>query len=235
MAGNTLRTGWCTEERVQNVLKYFTVLPIFLFSLQKYSLDDIFNSAVSGLNGAEIVFTPCATTGRINESSWGIEVRLFCLLSLFSVCLKQIFSDFWRRSVLKARNAAIANSFFTCAVNRVGTETFPRSLHGFPTLEQWNILLSLKYCHPENSAGATKLRAPPRKSSASFTVPATSPPLMEVVLLWVLAFSLEHVIRTHLHPLPSNQLLTSKQIKPKDIVNIPRGSEDSETEYSWLK
>ena len=27
---------------------------------------------------------------------------------------------------MKARNAAVANSFFTCAVNRVGTEIFPR-------------------------------------------------------------------------------------------------------------
>ena len=65
----------------------------FLFSLQKYLLDDIFNSAVSGLNGAEIVFTPCATTGRINESTWGIEVRIFYLLSFFFVCLKQLLLD----------------------------------------------------------------------------------------------------------------------------------------------
>ena len=28
----------------------------------------------------------------------------------------------------QARNAAIANSYFTCAINRVGTETFPRQL-----------------------------------------------------------------------------------------------------------
>ena len=27
---------------------------------------------------------------------------------------------------IEARNAAIANSYFTCAINRVGTETFPR-------------------------------------------------------------------------------------------------------------
>ena len=26
---------------------------------------------------------------------------------------------------IEARNAAIANSYFTCAINRVGTETFP--------------------------------------------------------------------------------------------------------------
>merc|ERR1739844_758566 len=49
-------------------------------------------------NGAEIVFNPSATVGSLSEPMWGIE----------------------------ARNAAIANSYFTCAINRVGTETFPR-------------------------------------------------------------------------------------------------------------
>jgi len=56
------------------------------------------NWMMYGLNGAEIVFSPCATTGGINESTWAIETR----------------------------NAAVANSFFACAVNRVGVETFPR-------------------------------------------------------------------------------------------------------------
>merc|ERR1711973_330333 len=51
-----------------------------------------------GLNGAEIVFNPSATVGALSEPMWGIE----------------------------ARNAAIANSYFTCAINMVGTETFPR-------------------------------------------------------------------------------------------------------------
>lgn len=50
-----------------------------------------------GLNGAEIVFNPSATVGALSEPLWPIE----------------------------ARNAAIANSYFTCAINRVGTETFP--------------------------------------------------------------------------------------------------------------
>ena len=50
-----------------------------------------------GLNGAEIVFNPCATTGAMSERNWPIE----------------------------ARNAAIANSYFTVAINRVGTEFFP--------------------------------------------------------------------------------------------------------------
>ncbi|CAG9770768.1 unnamed protein product [Ceutorhynchus assimilis] len=49
-----------------------------------------------GLNGAEIVFNPSATVGALSEPLWGIE----------------------------ARNAAIANGYFTCAINRVGTEVF---------------------------------------------------------------------------------------------------------------
>lgn len=50
-----------------------------------------------GLNGAEIVFNPSATVGALSEPMWGIE----------------------------ARNAAIANSYFVGAINRVGTEHFP--------------------------------------------------------------------------------------------------------------
>ncbi|KAJ1093502.1 hypothetical protein NDU88_006602 [Pleurodeles waltl] len=47
-------------------------------------------------NGAEIIFNPSATIGELSESLWPIE----------------------------ARNAAIANHCFTCAINRVGTEHF---------------------------------------------------------------------------------------------------------------
>lgn len=50
-----------------------------------------------GLNGAEIVFNPSATVGALSEPFWPIE----------------------------ARNAAIANAYFTVAINRVGTEHFP--------------------------------------------------------------------------------------------------------------
>ncbi len=50
-----------------------------------------------GLNGAEIVFNPSATVGELSEPMWSIE----------------------------ARNAAINNSYFVGAINRVGTETFP--------------------------------------------------------------------------------------------------------------
>jgi len=55
------------------------------------------NWMMFGLNGAEIVFNPSATIGALSEPLWGIE----------------------------ARNAAIANSYFAVAINRVGTETFP--------------------------------------------------------------------------------------------------------------
>lgn len=50
-----------------------------------------------GLNGAEIVFNPSATVGSLSEPLWPVE----------------------------ARCAAIANSYFTAAINRVGVETFP--------------------------------------------------------------------------------------------------------------
>lgn len=55
------------------------------------------NWMMYGINGAEIVFNPSATVGALSEPLWPIE----------------------------ARNAAIANSYFAVAINRVGTETFP--------------------------------------------------------------------------------------------------------------
>jgi len=55
------------------------------------------NWMMFGVNGAEIVFNPSATLSGLSEHMWGIE----------------------------ARNAAIANNYFTCAINRVGTEIFP--------------------------------------------------------------------------------------------------------------
>ncbi|XP_072098894.1 beta-ureidopropionase isoform X2 [Mobula birostris] len=54
------------------------------------------NWLMYSINGAEIIFNPCATVGELSEPLWPIE----------------------------ARNAAIANSCFTCAINRVGTEYF---------------------------------------------------------------------------------------------------------------
>jgi len=55
------------------------------------------NWMMYGVNGAEIVFNPSATVAGLSEPLWGIE----------------------------ARNAAIANSFFACGINRVGTELYP--------------------------------------------------------------------------------------------------------------
>ncbi|XP_059839303.1 beta-ureidopropionase isoform X2 [Hypanus sabinus] len=54
------------------------------------------NWLMYSINGAEIIFNPCATVGELSEPLWPVE----------------------------ARNAAIANSCFTCAINRVGTEYF---------------------------------------------------------------------------------------------------------------
>ncbi|CAH1103969.1 unnamed protein product, partial [Psylliodes chrysocephalus] len=61
-----------------------------------YSRHHPVNSLIFGLNGAEIVFNPAAAGGAANEPLWPIE----------------------------SRSAAVANGFFTCAVNRVGTEIF---------------------------------------------------------------------------------------------------------------
>ncbi|XP_049721369.1 beta-ureidopropionase isoform X1 [Elephas maximus indicus] len=55
------------------------------------------NWLMYSVNGAEIIFNPSATIGTLSESLWPIE----------------------------ARNAAIANHCFTCAINRVGEEHFP--------------------------------------------------------------------------------------------------------------
>ncbi|XP_029082629.1 beta-ureidopropionase isoform X6 [Monodon monoceros] len=55
------------------------------------------NWLMYSINGAEVIFNPSATIGVLSESLWPIE----------------------------ARNAAIANHCFTCAINRVGEEFFP--------------------------------------------------------------------------------------------------------------
>jgi len=55
------------------------------------------NWLMFGINGAEIVFNPSATVGALSEPLWPIE----------------------------ARCASIANNYFTAAINRIGTESFP--------------------------------------------------------------------------------------------------------------
>jgi beta-ureidopropionase len=77
--------------------------PVFEASFGKVAVNICYgrhhpqNWMMYGINGAEIVFNPSATVGALSEPLWGVE----------------------------ARNASVANSYFTCAINRVGTETFP--------------------------------------------------------------------------------------------------------------
>ena len=58
-----------------------------------------------GLNGAEIVFNPSATVGALSEPMWPVE----------------------------ARNAAIAQTYFVGAINRVGTGAVPTPNSHIPT------------------------------------------------------------------------------------------------------
>ncbi|XP_045775837.1 beta-ureidopropionase-like [Maniola jurtina] len=61
-----------------------------------YGRHQALNWLMFALNGAQIVFNPSATIAEFGETFWGIE----------------------------ARNAAIANNYFTCSINRVGIEEF---------------------------------------------------------------------------------------------------------------
>ncbi|CAH2049502.1 unnamed protein product, partial [Iphiclides podalirius] len=63
-----------------------------------YGRHHALNWLMFGLNGAEVVFNPAATIAEFGEGFWGIE----------------------------ARAAAVANGFYTCSINRVGTEEFLR-------------------------------------------------------------------------------------------------------------
>ncbi|CAL4111368.1 unnamed protein product, partial [Meganyctiphanes norvegica] len=79
------------------------------------------NWMMYGVNGAELVFNPSATVGGLSEPMWGIE----------------------------ARNAAIANSYYTFAINRVGTETFPNeftSADGRPAHKDFGHFYGSSYC-----------------------------------------------------------------------------------------
>lgn len=75
------------------------------------------NWMMFGLNGAEIVFNPSATVGEMRciKKSKAIEDGHNIYFFLH-------FSEhLWG---IEARNAAIANSYFTFAINRVGTEIY---------------------------------------------------------------------------------------------------------------
>lgn len=77
--------------------------PVFVTPFGKIAINICYgrhhplNWLMYGINGAEIVFNPSATVGDLSEPLWPIE----------------------------ARNAAIANSYYTVAINRVGSEVFP--------------------------------------------------------------------------------------------------------------
>jgi hypothetical protein len=77
-----------------------------------------------GLNGAEIVFNPSATVGALSEPMWGVE----------------------------ARNAAIAQTFYVGAINRVGTGANPN-----PNLTKLNSLPrgDVRVSGPTRPAGHT--------------------------------------------------------------------------------
>lgn len=70
-----------------------------------------------GINQAEIVFNPSATVN--------CYFCFFFCRNTNSNAFKQIGNLSEPLWSIEARNAAIANSYFTVAINRVGTEEFP--------------------------------------------------------------------------------------------------------------
>ena len=79
------------------------------------------NWLMYGLHGAEIVFSPNATVDKLSGHLWLVE----------------------------ARNAAIANSYYTFATNRVGTEIFPNeftSADGKPAHKDFGHFYGSAYC-----------------------------------------------------------------------------------------
>ena len=68
-----------------------------------------------GINGAEIVFNPSATVGGLRYN----PLKIIKSLLYFMAFLYKNSEPMWS---IEARNAAIANSYFACAINRVGTE-----------------------------------------------------------------------------------------------------------------
>lgn len=102
------------------------------------------NWMMFGLNGAEIVFNPSATIGRLSEPLWSIE----------------------------ARNAAIANSYFTVAINRVGTEEFPNeytSGDGRPAHKEFGPFYGSSYvAAPDGSRTPVSVMIPDSLIEANF-------------------------------------------------------------------
>ena len=85
------------------------------------------NWMMYGLNGAELVFNPSATVGGLSEPLWSVE----------------------------ARCAAIANSYYAFAINRVGTETFPNeftSADGKPAHKDFGHFYGSSYAAAPNGS-----------------------------------------------------------------------------------
>ena len=85
------------------------------------------NWLMFGINGAEIVFNPSATVGALSEPLWPIE----------------------------ARCASIANNYFSLAINRIGTEHFPRAFtsgDGKEAHHDFGHFYGSSYCAAPNGA-----------------------------------------------------------------------------------
>lgn len=80
------------------------------------------NWMMFGLNGAEIVFNPSATVSSKEKCVSNVHFSSLLMLLLCVLQIGNLSEPLWG---VEARNAAIANSYFTVAINRVGTEHFP--------------------------------------------------------------------------------------------------------------
>jgi len=92
-----------------------------------YGRHHVLNWLAYGLNGAEIVFNPCATVGGTSEPMWAIE----------------------------ARNASITNNYFVGAINRVGTEYFPNEFtsgNGLPAHKDFGHFYGSSYVGAPDSS-----------------------------------------------------------------------------------
>jgi beta-ureidopropionase len=112
--------------------------PVFNTAFGKISINLCYgrhhplNWMAFGMNGAEIVFNPSATVGALSEPMWAIE----------------------------ARNAAIANSYFTAGNNRIGTESFPREFtsgNGLPAHKDFGHFYGSSYIAAPDASRAPGL------------------------------------------------------------------------------
>ncbi|XP_074212096.1 beta-ureidopropionase isoform X1 [Camelus bactrianus] len=92
------------------------------------------NWLMYSVNGAEIIFNPSATVGALScgcesctlHPPWRPAGKMLYSSRSSTVCLiSENVIDGESLWPIEARNAAIANHCFTCAINRVGEERFP--------------------------------------------------------------------------------------------------------------